>query len=314
MKKIFKGLLGTVLGISALVGVTSCGSDEAATSQVTTTASKPLLPLDQREGYTTKYQGFTGVVHRVKNTTNNNEIYGRIFRPDNFDENKKYPLLIMSHGYNSVSMDGNSGMVQYAIKQGMICYTYDFCGGGKLSKSDGKPIEMSVKTEITDLESVLADLKGFSYVDTSKIVLFGHSFGGLVTSLTATSHKDEIAAVVLHAPAINMGDNARETYSSLDEVPKTQVHNYMEISKKFYEDLWDVYGYQTASQWGKKILLLYGTADDFYKDSSKVQEAFGGPEMAKISIVEGSGHNFSNFEYDTCAPDMEQYFKDMGII
>ena len=48
---------------------------------------------------------------------------------------------------------------QYAIElanMGYLTYTFDFCGGSVIKgKSDGLTTEMSVLTEVKDLESVL---------------------------------------------------------------------------------------------------------------------------------------------------------------
>lgn len=52
-----------------------------------------------------------------------------------------------------------STVKQYAIelaKMGCLTYTFDFCGGSAiLGKSDGLTTEMSVLTEVKDLESVI---------------------------------------------------------------------------------------------------------------------------------------------------------------
>ena len=53
------------------------------------------------EGYTTELEGCTKVVSWCKNEDNN--IYGQFYYPEDFDETKTYPVIIMSHGIGSTS-------------------------------------------------------------------------------------------------------------------------------------------------------------------------------------------------------------------
>lgn len=53
------------------------------------------------EGYTTELEGCTKVVSWCKNGDNN--IYGQFYYPEDFDETKTYPVIIMSHGIGSTS-------------------------------------------------------------------------------------------------------------------------------------------------------------------------------------------------------------------
>lgn len=93
MKKISIFAIVGAMAISAFA-LNSCSPKK---TNPTNTTSRYL-----REGYTEQFDGFTGVVHWVENTSTQKKIYSRVFKPDDFDENKQYPSLIMSHGFNSV--------------------------------------------------------------------------------------------------------------------------------------------------------------------------------------------------------------------
>lgn len=54
-------------------------------------------------------------------------------------------------------------------------FTFDFCGGGLLSKSDGKFIDMLIDTEKQDLLCVIDYVSSLGYVDVSKLILIGES-------------------------------------------------------------------------------------------------------------------------------------------
>ena len=160
-KKIVSVVLALLLAVAMFVTLSACAEKEPAPSE----DGGKRFPPAESDGWKQTYNGgYTSIVHRVENEENGNSIYGRIFTKDDiFDESEKYPLLIMSHGYNSVSMDASNGMAQYALNSGMVVYTFDFCGGGKMSKSEGEITEMSVETEISDLESVITAKSQASY-------------------------------------------------------------------------------------------------------------------------------------------------------
>lgn len=60
-------------------------------------------------------------------------------------------------------------------KAGFTVFMFDFCGGGLLSKSDGKFIDMSIDTEKQDLLCVIDYVSSLGYVDVTKLILIGES-------------------------------------------------------------------------------------------------------------------------------------------
>ena len=87
------------------------------------------------EGYTTELEGCTKVVSWCKNGDNN--IYGQFYYPEDFDETKTYPVIIMSHGIGSTSqMVERAKWPEKAAQDGYVVYTFDFCGGSLNGNSD----------------------------------------------------------------------------------------------------------------------------------------------------------------------------------
>lgn len=93
---------------------------------------------------------------------------------------------------------------QYAIEladMGYLTYTFDFCGGSVIKgKSDGPTTEMSVLTEVKDLESVADYAIGREYADRNNIVVMGCSQGGYVSALAAAKEKYHINKLILFYP------------------------------------------------------------------------------------------------------------------
>ena len=145
-------------------------------------------------------------------------IYGIAYIPD---AGGKLPLVVFSH---ELGNDHTSG-VRYAERlaaAGYASYVFDFCGGTVGgNKSDGSNKEMSVLTEASDLEAVLASAKTWDFVDADRIVLLGGSMGGLVTTVVGCTHQDEIAGMILLYPALSAKvDGGMERYPTKDDVPE----------------------------------------------------------------------------------------------
>ena len=310
-KKLFITLIAILCALCCAFGFAACNKGD----NTPPATEKPKHRGELAEGYVQEYDaGFKGTVHWVKNEGTGFEIYSRIFCPANFDESKKYPLLIMCHGFNAHSQDGNSTMVANTVAQGIVCVTFDFCGGGSvLVNSEGKTTDMSVLTEISDLETIIAEMQSMSYIDTSKIALYGQSFGGMVASVTAARHNDEIAALILQAPAIGMAN--RGGYTSKDEIPETSILNYMKVGKKFFLDAWDFDSWNEIGNYKKDVLIMYGTADtSINRETIDRASAIYGEEHCTVTILDGAPHSFSNEDYRKVLDDINGFYLKTGLI
>ena len=62
--------------------------------------------------------------------------------------------VILSHGCMA-NQKRLKSYAEYSARLGYAVFTYDFCGGGLMSKSDGKFRDMSLDTEKRDLLCVM---------------------------------------------------------------------------------------------------------------------------------------------------------------
>ena len=87
-------------------------------------------------------------------------IRGTEYRP----QGEKLPVAIVSHGF----MAWQDTVRHYAkelARMGYCAYCFDFCGGSARNKgkSDGATTDMSVLTEVLDLEAVIEYVRGLPY-------------------------------------------------------------------------------------------------------------------------------------------------------
>ena len=127
-----------------------------------------------------------------------------IQRPTN-TQHKRIPLVIICHGFTA-DKEGNllRVLADSLEAHGIASIRFDFNGHGQ---SEGRFEDMTVPNEIKDAMHVVAYAKNLPWV--GKVVLAGHSQGGVVTAMTAGMlGKSEVAGRILLAPAAVLRDDA----------------------------------------------------------------------------------------------------------
>ena len=255
MRKGFMGIISLALIFClVLAGCGSAqakdsGSEEAAQSEqdtpevVSDTQTTPEVVSAQQaeEGEETMAEG-TYTTQEIWVQNGDDRIYGVAYVPA-AEEGKKVPLVIFSHELGNDHTSGERYAERLA-EAGYATYVFDFRGGTVGgNRSDGSNSEMSILTEASDLESVLAAAKTWDFVDPDKIVLLGGSMGGLVTTVVGSTHQDEIAGMILMYPALSAKDDSgAEQYQSEDDVPEdvSLFGGWIHVGKNYITDLWTV--------------------------------------------------------------------------
>lgn len=93
-------------------------------------------------------------------------IYGKLYMPQTGKQ--KVPLVIFSHELAASHKTG-TGYAKALAARGAAVYVFDYRGGGPESRSDGKTTDMSVMTEVSDLETVLSTARSWDFVDNTSI-------------------------------------------------------------------------------------------------------------------------------------------------
>lgn len=245
-------------------------------------------------------------------------IRGTEYRP----EGDKLPIAIVCHGF----MAFQDTVRQYAkalAEMGYLSYCFDFCGGSVVKgKSDGKTTDMSVLTEVKDLETVIDYVKTLHYADSENILLMGCSQGGFVSALTAVKRKDEIAKLILFYPALCIPDDARAgkmMMAKFDpaDIPEIVNCGPMKLGRCYVTDVIKMNPYEEIKDYPGDVLIVHGTEDDIVKldYSKKAYEAYlhnGASEAeserrVELKIINGGQHGFSK-KHDVMAIDMLKSF------
>ena len=242
------------LGIAEREGQSQTEQESAAAQEEVPEAVQAegteILELDNLPAYTYRQQ-------EIELENQGQRIYGVAYIPDTED---KVPLVICSHGLGG-SYRSNTAYAEQLASHGIAAYCFDFRGGGG-SGSEGNTTEMSVMTEVSDLEAVMEAASEWDFADESRIVLLGTSQGGIVSAIAAARHTDQVSGLVLMYPAFLVSDAIHEQFDSLEEVPDSYRFNWITAGRPYAEDMWDYDVYEEIGNYTDKVLLLHGSAFD----------------------------------------------------
>lgn len=217
-------------------------------------------------------------------------------------EGENLPIAIVSHGF----MAFQDTVRQYAevlAEIGYVSYCFDFCGGCVVKgKSDGKTTEMSVLTEVQDLEAVIEYAKSQPGCDPERILLMGCSQGAFVSAITAAKHNKEIEKLILFYPAFCIPDDARAgkmMFAKFDpnNIPEVISCGPMKLGRCYPADVIRMDPYQEIAGYNGDVLLVHGTDDKIVKIdySKKAYELYKQRKtgQAVFCVIEKGAHGFS---------------------
>lgn len=237
-------------------------------------------------------------------------IRGTEYKP----QGENLPVAIVCHGF----MAFQDTVRQYAkalAALGYAAYCFDFCGGSVVKgKSDGKTTEMSVLSEMKDLEAVIAYVKSLSYTG-DELLLMGCSQGGFVSALTAAKHPGLVNKLVLFYPALCIPDDARSgkmMFAKFDpqNIPELLNCGPMKLGRCYVTDVIGMDPYEEIKGYRGNILLVHGTKDkivniNYSKRAYEMYKASGA--NIEYKIIDGGTHGFSK-KHDAIAIEMLKEF------
>ena len=128
-------------------------------------------------------------------------------KPLNFDETKKYPLFLYQYsgpGSQSVSnqwIGGNDYWHQMLVQDGIIVVCVDGRGTGFKGRDFKKMTQLELgKYEVEDQIAVAKKLGELPYIDSSRIGIWGWSYGGFMSSNCLFQASDIFSMAIAVAP------------------------------------------------------------------------------------------------------------------
>lgn len=227
----------------------------------------PLTVSD--EGYVIEGEGYYSVNAWCKE--GDNDIFGRIYFPDDFDESKQYPTVVLVHG---ATLNADFWSKIYApelAKAGYICYAFDERSGTKGGRgSYSTPTESGESTvfeTVEDAGTALDFVKTKSYVNQEQIYLMGNSKGGLAVQALSSQRNDEIAGVIV-------------LYGVSTEEKKDMVYCYEEMKENPYHN--------------GEVLFIQGTGESVTLEQTLENMQWYEEGKFSFMLISDAYHGFGN--------------------
>lgn len=245
-------------------------------------------------------------------------IRGTEYRPKS-PQGEKLPVAIVSHGFMAFQ-DTVRHYTKAFAEMGYLSCCFDFSGGCVVKgKSDGKTTDMSVLTEVRDLEAVIEYARSRDGADTEKITLMGCSQGGFVSALAAAKPENRIHRLVLFYPALCIPDDARAgqmMFAKFDpnNIPDIVQCGPMKLGRVYVEDVIGMDPFAEISGFSGDVLIVHGDSDkvvglDYSERAFKAYtknrtEADG---TVDLKIIKKAGHGFSPKEDETALEYLKNF-------
>ena len=135
---------------------------------------------------------------------------GRIIYPNNFDPNKQYPVMVYLYGGSHAQLVQNRWLYGagyfdlYMAQQGYIVFTLDNRGSDARGRDFTRVTHRHLgQAEMADQLQGINYLKSKSFVDSTRMGLFGWSFGGFMTTSFMVQHPDIFNTAVAGGPVMD---------------------------------------------------------------------------------------------------------------
>lgn len=166
----------------------------------------------------TKLTAQTSTFTKVTFNNNNLKMVGNLYLPKDFNENKKYPVIISVHPGGGVKEQTSGLYAQKLAEQGFIALAFDASHQGE---SEGLPRFLEDPTQrVEDIRSAVDYVTTLKYVDAEKIGLIGICAGGGY-SVNASLTDKRIKAIAVASPVSTGNKKGWDGKAPISESLKT---------------------------------------------------------------------------------------------
>jgi dipeptidyl-peptidase-4 len=190
-------------------------------------------------------------------TTQGNTLNAWMIKPQDFDENKKYPVLMYVYGgpgSQTVLNTYGDGSLWYQLlaEKGAIIVSVDNRGtGSRGAKFKKMTYQQLGNLETEDQIEMAKYLSNLKYVDSKRIGIWGWSYGGYMSSLCITRGADYFSMAMAVAPVTN--------WRYYDNIYTERYMRTPQENPKGYDDNSPI---NHVDKLKGKYLIVHGTEDD----------------------------------------------------
>ncbi len=246
---------------------------------------------------------------KIKSTDGTTDLNYRLIKPANFDATKKYPCIVYVYGGPHAQMVTNSWLGQAELwmiafaQQGYVIFTVD--NRGSLNRGlnfENITHRQLGKIEIADQLAGVNFLKQQTFVDSTKLGVYGWSFGGFMTTSLMTRTPDVFKVGVAGGAVIDWSMYEIMYTERYMDTPEENPEGYKENNLLNY----------TKNLKGR-LLLIHGTNDDvvlWNHTLNYVKKSVDDGVLVDYAVYPTHAHNVLGPDRVHLFKKINQYFND----
>lgn len=256
-----------------------------------------------------EYKTCEVVLGQIPSTDKKVMLNYRMIYPTNFDSTKKYPVLVYVYGGPHAQMITNSFLgnadlwLYYMAQQGYVVFTLDNRG----SMNRGFDFENATfrnlgKYEMEDQLAGVDFLKKKSFVDASRMGVYGWSFGGFMSTSLMTKTPDVFKVGVAGGPVIDWRFYEIMYTERYMDMPQNNADGYKEA---------DLHNY--VKNLKGRLMLIHGTNDNvvlWQHTLSYLKKCVEEGKLVDYFVYPGHEHNVLGPDRVHLMKKITQYFND----
>ena len=235
----------------------------------------------------------------------NESLSATIDFPKNIVFGKKYPLIVICHGFIGSKVGVDRLFVKAAEEftmDGAIVLRFDLAGCGESSGNYG---ETGLNDFIDQLQTVLDySIEGIEQIDRNNITVLGHSLGGATAVLTAAIDS-RIRHLILWSSVAQPYEDIKRIVGTekVSSIKTGSFIDYMgyQFSDHFFQSLKGYQPLQGATEFKGDVLILHGTGDEDIPvtHAKEYESAFKSRKWGSCLKYEisGANHTISNYNH-----------------
>jgi dipeptidyl aminopeptidase/acylaminoacyl peptidase len=207
--------------------------------------------------------------HYIQIATNHGDLSAVIHYPRGESQGNnmqtRWPLIMMCHGFvgNKIGVDRLFVKAARVFNaKGYMVLRFDYAGCGESTGDYGAG---GLAALVEQNQRVIDYALDMDCVDSSQIVLLGHSLGGAAAVLTAAKDSRVKTLVLWSSVAQPLNDIVRivseRKYEEAVRKGSVDFQGY-ELTKDFFESLSKQHPFQHAVKFAGDVLLIHGTSDE----------------------------------------------------
>lgn len=224
------------------------------------------------------------------NASDGTALNGRLFKPANMEQGKRYPVILYVYGGPHAQMVSNRWLgganlwLSWMASKGYVVFTLDNRGSGDRGQAFEQVIHRRLgQIEMEDQIRGIRYLNSLPYVDSTRIGVHGWSYGGFMTSNLMCTYPDYFKVGVGGGPVMDW---------RMYEVMYTE--RYMDTPQENPEGYERSSLLNKATQLNNRLMLIHGTLDDvvvWQHSQEFVKRCVDAGVLLDYMIYPGHGHN-----------------------